>query len=78
MDMIERVLRAVHAGKQYFQPESDSAIDIERFQAVADAVIHAHKSGYIRDCKPRMDATSLGRHYVFVMVAGLLTLGESS
>ena len=73
---MERVLRAVHAGKQCFQPESDSAIDIERFQAVADAIIYAHKTGYLRDCKPIMDATSLGRHYVLVMVAGLTHPGR--
>lgn len=76
MDLVERVLRAVQAGTQLFQPDSDSAEDIQRFQAVAEAVIYAHKTGYLRDCKPMMDATSLGRHYVIVMVAGLTHPGR--
>jgi hypothetical protein len=76
MDMMEQVLRAVQTGEQRFQPDSDSAEDIKRFQAEAEAVIYAHHIGYLRDCKPRMDATSLGRHYINVMVAGLTHPGR--
>lgn len=76
MDMMERVLRAVKAGEQSFQPASDSAEDIKIFQAVADAVIYAHQQGYLRDCKPIFEASSGRRVCVHVLVGSLTHPGR--
>lgn len=76
MDMMERVLRAVQAGEQSFKPASDSLEDITSFQVVADAVIYAHQKGYLRDCKPMMDAGPGGRFYVYVLGCGLTHPGR--
>lgn len=74
--MMERVLRAVQAGEQSFQPASDSAEDIKSFQAVADTVIYAHQQGYLRDCRPIFEAASGRRLCVHVLVCSLTHPGR--
>lgn len=73
---MERVLRLVQVGEQNFQPASDSAEDVQIFQAVADALLYAQQQGFLRDCVPMMDAISGRRLYDGVIGCALTHPGR--
>lgn len=73
MDMLERVLRQVQSGEQRFSPSGKTVDDIQKFQEVAAALVHAGKLGLIRDCKPHVSNRKEGNWYDLVLVIGGIT-----
>ncbi|HBN9865290.1 TPA: abortive infection family protein [Pseudomonas aeruginosa] len=80
MDMLlHEILREVKRGVTSFDPSSSADGDIQRFQAIAKTVVHAHNKGYISRIIPHMESMSGQRFYSCILVDGGLTFpGEQA
>jgi len=76
MDMIEHVLRRVQSGETAFKPQSESETDIQQFQELVDAAIHAKDIGYLRGCHPLKESSSGRWLWVTVIVENITHLGR--
>jgi len=76
MDIIEHVLRRVQSGETAFKPQSESEADIQQFQELVDAIIHAEKIGYLRECLTRVDYCSGRKLWHDASVGGITYPGR--
>lgn len=68
--LLHEVLRKVKSGGNFFDPEQDAGGDLEKFQSIAKAVVHAQSKGYLSRMIPSMDGQ---RAYDRILVDGGLT-----
>ncbi|WP_179057937.1 MULTISPECIES: abortive infection family protein [Pseudomonas] len=71
--LLHEVLRKVKSGATSFSPQKDASGDPDKFQAIAKAVIYAHKQGYISRIIPQIDSMSGHMSYSLILVDGGLT-----
>ena len=75
-NILVEVLRAVERGKTQFKPKSQETSDLEDFQPIALALIHAADENYIERVLPHETHESGRRMYDVVMADGLTFKGQ--
>ena len=69
------LLRLVRSGQAVFEPASEAAVDVARFQALVETLFAAKDLGYLATVQPHVDSDSSGG-YDTVIVGPLTDAGE--
>lgn len=73
MDRLKQLLVEVQNGKHSFKPDAESNESLELFQSTAKTLIHAHKKGYLDECKIMRESVTGNGWYAVVVIRGGLT-----
>ncbi len=71
--LLHKVLREIKSGVSLFEPGKDADGDMDKFQAIAKAVVHADQQGYIQNIKSSVGSMRGQKMYEKVFIIGGLT-----